>query len=390
MRIVIAPDSFKESASAPAVAAALARGVRRAVPDAEIDLVPMADGGEGTVEALVAATGGRSVEVTVTAPLGEPVRATYGLLGDGQTAVIEMAAASGLPLVPQDRRNPLIATTFGTGELVRHALDQGARRIILGIGGSATNDSGAGMAQALGVSLRDAAGRELERGGAALARLASVDMGGRDLRLKECEILVACDVTNPLCGPRGASRVYGPQKGATPAMVEELDAALRHCAGVLREQLGVDVLDLPGAGAAGGLGAGLVAFAGGQLRRGVEIVAEACGLAERVRGADLVLTGEGRLDQQSVHGKTPVGVAAVAAAQGVPVIAIAGSLGEGYEACHAAGIAAAFSICRGPMTLTEAMANAEALLATTAEEAMRAWLAGRGSAGTTNAWRISG
>ena len=379
MRIVIAPDSFKESASAPVVAAAMACGVLRAAPDADGVLVPMADGGEGTVEALVAATGGRTLEAAVTGPLSDPIQASYGLLGDGRTAVIEMAAASGLPLVPAGRRNPLVTTTFGTGELIRHALDQGARRIVLGIGGSATNDCGAGMAQALGVSLLDAEGRELPRGGAALAQLACVDMAGRDARLAECEILVACDVANPLCGERGASHVYGPQKGATAAMVAELDAALRHCAEILREQLGVDVLDLPGAGAAGGLGAGLVAFAGGHLRRGVEIVADACGLAGRIRGADLVLTGEGRLDAQSVQGKTPVGVAALAAAQGVPVIAIAGSLGEGYEACHAAGIAAAFAICRAPMTLAEAMANVETLLASTAEEAVRAWMAGRGT-----------
>ena len=373
MKIVIAPDSFKECAAAAEVAQAIATGVRRALPDAELVLVPMADGGEGTVDALVAATSGVLIECEVAGPLGEPVMAAYGILGDGGTAVIEMAAASGLGLVPPERRDPRVTTTRGTGKLMADALDHGVNRIILGIGGSATNDGGGGMAQALGVSLRDASGEELPPGGAALATLAEIDDTRRHPALETCEILVACDVDNPLCGPNGASLIYGPQKGASPPVALELDSALHHFAEVVERKLGIAVLELPGGGAAGGLGAGLVAFTGAQLRPGVGLVADVCKLAERVRGADLVITGEGTLDGQTANGKTPVGVARTARDLGIPVIALAGALGDGYEVLYEHGIAAAFSICPGPMTLAEAMAHAKRLLANTAEAVVRAW-----------------
>ncbi|HPA05273.1 MAG TPA: glycerate kinase [Candidatus Hydrogenedentes bacterium] len=373
MKIAIAPDSFKECLTADEVAGAIEEGVRRALPDCVTVCVPMADGGEGTVDALIAATNGRIVELTGTGPMGTPVATRYGLLGDGESAVIEMAAVSGLPLVRTEERDPRIATTYGTGELLCDALNRGASRIIIGLGGSATNDGGAGAAQALGVSLRDAAGRELPWGGAALARLATIDLSRRHPRLNQCVLEAACDVDNPLCGPTGASRVYGPQKGAGPTVVEELDAALRHFGDVIEEQLGVPVLDVPGAGAAGGLGAGLVAFAGGVLRPGVDIVADACKLTSRIAGAELVITGEGRIDAQTPHGKTPAGVAKAARQLGIPVVAIAGSLGPGYDAVHDCGIREVISIQSGTMSLAEAMARAPELLAAAAERVARAW-----------------
>ncbi len=365
---VIAPDSFKGSASAREVAQAIADGLRTALPDASYDLVPMADGGEGTVDALVSATGGQIVKVKVTGPLGEPVDSFFGILGDGTTAVIEMAAAAGLALVPPERRNPMVTTTYGVGELIKAALDAGCRRFIIGIGGSATNDGGAGMAQALGVRLLDATGNEIGFGGGALAKLARIDASGLDPRVREAEFLVACDVTNPLTGPNGASAVYGPQKGATPEMVAKLDANLRHYAALIRRDLGVDVETVPGAGAAGGLGAGLMAFCHAQLRRGVELVIEAVRLPERVQRADIVITGEGRLDFQTGFGKVPYGVAQVAKRFGRPVIAIAGQLGEGAERCREWGIDACFAITYKPMSEAEAMRETLSLLRRTAEE----------------------
>jgi glycerate kinase len=388
MRVVIAPDSFKECASAAAVSSALSAGWKSVFPEAEVVCVPMADGGEGTVDALIAATGGTEIELQVMGPLGTPVVAKYGFLGErvvaedrdptsNATAVIEMAAASGLPLVPPEKRDPRATTTYGTGELVRDALERGAHRIILGIGGSATNDGGAGMAQALGFSLLDDEGRELPPGGAALARLARIDSTRRHARLDGCHILVACDVTSPLCGPQGASLMYGPQKGATEAVARQLDAALDHYGKVLESQLGVCVADLPGAGAAGGLGAGLVAFTGAELRPGVELVAEACGLARQMEGAELVITGEGRLDGQTAHGKTPAGVAIIAKQHGIPVIAVAGALGTGYREIYAQGIDAVFAICQGPMTLPESVGRVEELLAAAAESIARFWRVSR-------------
>lgn len=371
MRIVIAPDSFKGSMDARTVAEAFARGVRQVCPEAELDLVPMADGGEGTVAALVAATGGRIIEQTVSGPLGEPVSAFYGLLGDGETAVIEMAAASGLPLLPIERRNPLVTTTYGTGELIRTALDGGARSLIIGIGGSATVDGGVGMAQALGARFLNASGVEIGPGGGALSSLAQVDLSGLDARLAKTKITVACDVDNPLTGPRGAAAVFGPQKGATPAMVETLDAALAHLAKVIRQDLGKDVEALPGAGAAGGLGAGLIAFLDAGLRPGVGIVVEASRLEERLAGAALCITGEGGTDHQTVLGKTPMGVARAAKAHGVPVLCLSGGLGRGYEAVYDVGIDAVLSIVPGPMSLEEAVRRGPELAEAAAARALR-------------------
>ncbi|MGQ9520872.1 MAG: glycerate kinase [Candidatus Fervidibacter sp.] len=368
MRFVIAPDSFKGSASAKEVAQVIADGLKVALPNDEYDLVPMADGGEGTVEALVTATGGKIVNVKVTGPLGEPVESFFGILGDGKTAVIEMAAAAGLNLVPPEKRNPLFTTTYGVGELIKAALDEGCLRQIIGIGGSATNDGGAGMAQALGAKLLDRNANEIGFGGIELGKLACIDISGLDKRLREAEILVACDVTNPLTGPNGASAVYGPQKGATPEAVRILDENLHHYAKVIRKDLGVDIEHVPGAGAAGGLGAGLMAFCQAKLIRGVDLIVQAVKLDERVQSADLVITGEGKLDFQTGFGKVPYGVAKVAKRYGKPVIAIVGQLGEGSENCREWGIEACFAITNKPMSEQEAMKNTLTLLRRTAEE----------------------
>jgi glycerate kinase len=376
MRVVIAPDKFKGSLSATQAADAIARGVLAAVPDAVIDRVPMADGGEGTVDALVYATHGSFREVRVTGPLGEPVTARYGLLGDGQTAVLEMASASGLTLVPRECRDPRRTSTVGTGELLLAAVEAGARRTIVGIGGSATNDGGAGLGTALGFRLLDAGGRELPPGGGALGRLARIVADDRDPRLHGIQVSVACDVDNPLCGPRGASAVYGPQKGATPGMVAELDRNLAHFAEVVERDLGIAILNLPGAGAAGGLGGGLVAFAGGSLERGIDLVVDAVGLADRMAGADLCLTGEGALDASSTFGKTAVGVALQARSTGCPTIALVGTIGAGANAVLDLGIDAFFSLCPGPILLDDAVARAPELLTAVAEQAVRAFLAG--------------
>ena len=366
MKIVIAPDSYKESLSALEVAQAVEAGFRQVFPDADYVLVPVADGGEGTVDAMVAATGGRKETVTVSGPLGEPVEAFYGLTGEGDTAVIEMAAASGLALVPPDRRNPLLTNSRGTGELIRAALDAGARRFILGIGGSATNDGGAGMVQALGARLLDLEGRELDGSGGDLARLERIDVSALDPRLAECRIEVACDVDNPLTGARGASAVFGPQKGATPEMVQALDANLARLARIVERDLGVAVDAVPGAGAAGGMGAAMLAFFGATLKPGIEIVTAAVDLDTHVRDADLVITGEGRIDFQTVHGKTPIGVARVAKRHGKPVIGIAGSLGAEVGVVHAHGIDAVFSVLGKPCTLDEALRDAAANVELTA------------------------
>ena len=348
--IAIAPDSFKGALSAEGVARAIAEGLAASFPSAEFRLIPMADGGEGTVDAWAASAGARRIRTVAQDPIGRPVKAEYAYDPDSRTAVIEMAAASGLPLLASGERNPLVTSTRGTGELVRDALDRGARHIILGIGGSATNDGGAGMASALGVRLLDAKGRALPPGGAALARLDSIDLSGLDPRVAKTRFEAACDVTNPLCGPSGASAVYGPQKGATPKDVKTLDAALRHFAEVVSSTRGVSRRANPeaaGAGAAGGLGFGLMAFCGAKLRSGVKIIAESVGLRERLKGCDLVITGEGRLDAQTVNGKTPAGVARVARQAGVPCVAICGCVGEGYEAVHRIGIASVIPVAHG-------------------------------------------
>lgn len=379
MNVVVAPDKFRGSLSAAEAAAAMASGVRRADPSARVVEVPMADGGEGTVEALTAATGGSFREAVVTGPLGEPVTARFGLLGDGVTAVLEMAAASGLALLPRERRDPIRTTTRGTGELLLAAIEAGASRIILGIGGSATNDGGAGFAQALGFRLLDAEGRDLPPGGGALDRLDRIIFGGTDSRLDAVSISVASDVDNPLCGPRGASAVFGPQKGADPEAVSRLDRNLRHLADVIARDLNRSVAEIPGSGAAGGLGAGLIAFASASLEPGVDLVARAVGLDAKIRGADLVLTGEGAIDASSTGGKTAVGVARIATSVGCPVFALAGTIGTGAEAVHDLGIQAYFSLCNRPMSLHLALANASELLARSAEQVVRVFAAGRNS-----------
>ncbi len=367
MKIVIAPDSFKESLDALAVAQAIEAGFKRVFPQAQYELIPMADGGEGTVQSLVDATHGCIERVSVTGPLGECVRAFFGVSGDGKAAFIEMSAASGLHLVPMAQRNPLTTTSYGTGELIKAALDLDVKRIILGLGGSATNDAGAGMLQALGVRFLDERGQMIAWGGAALASVAQVDLSQLDARLAKVSIQVACDVDNPLCGERGASAVFAPQKGATPQQVMQLDHALAHFAAVVRSQLGLDIASHAGAGAAGGMGGGLMLLPHVQMQSGVQIVAEAVRLAERLRDADLVITGEGRMDGQSIHGKTPIGVARVAKQFDKPVIALVGSLGEGYEAVYAHGIDAVFPIIRQVGDLAGALKQAQGNLMSCAE-----------------------
>ncbi|GAB51459.1 glycerate kinase [Atlantibacter hermannii] len=358
MKIVIAPDSWKESLSALEVATAIEDGFRQIFPDAEVVKIPMADGGEGTVEAMVAATQGRIVTLSVTGPLGEPVEAFYGLSGDEKQAFIEMAAASGLESVPTARRDPRITTSWGTGELIRHALDAGVRHIIIGLGGSATNDGGAGMVQALGAGLLDAQGEQIAGGGEALSQLERIDTRRLDPRLAECRIEVACDVTNPLTGEEGATAVFGPQKGATPDMVRQLDEALTHYGKIIERDLDKSVLTLKGGGAAGGMGVALYAFCGAELRQGVEIVTEALSLDAAVRHADLVITGEGRIDSQTIHGKVPIGVARVAKRYDIPVIGIAGSLTKDVGVVYDHGLDAIFSVIPRICTLDEALENA--------------------------------
>ncbi|QGH60234.1 glycerate kinase [Serratia proteamaculans] len=372
-KVVIAPDSFKESLSAMAVAEAIERGFRQIYPQVQYVKLPMADGGEGTVDSMVAATGGEIVRVEVTGPLGQPVSAFYGLLGEGETAVIEMAAASGLHLAPKERRDPRITTSYGTGELILAALERGVKTIILGIGGSATNDGGAGMMQALGARLLDDQQQPLPPGGAALTRLAQIDLSAVDPRLQQVSVTAACDVDNPLCGPHGASAVFGPQKGATPEMVTQLDAALSHFGSLLQQVTGREVLNAPGAGAAGGMGAALLGMLNARLRPGIEIVIETLRLEEALRDADLVITGEGRLDSQSIHGKTPIGVARVAKRHGLPVIGIAGSLSKDYQVVHQHGIDAAFSVLDRVVTLEEALTDAADNLEVTARNVAAVW-----------------
>jgi glycerate 2-kinase len=379
MKIVVAPQALKGSLDAWEAGKAIADGLRRTLPSVDVEIVPVADGGEGTARALVAATGGRMITRTVTGPLGMPVEAAYGVLGGTAegTAVVEMAAASGLPLVPLEHRDPRGATTRGTGELMRAALDAGCEMVLVAIGGSATNDGGAGMAQALGAHLLNDAGTELPPGGAALAELARVDVTGLDPRLVHARVRVACDVTNPLTGPDGASAVYGPQKGATPAMVAELDAALGHYARVLRHDLAVEADQVPGAGAAGGLGAGLLAFAHAELVPGAQLVLEALDFEQRVHGVDFVFTAEGRLDAQTAYGKAVAAVARVARRQGARVVALAGAVALDASELAALGLDVAMPIGDGPLNLEESMARAPELLAAAAERALRLILLGR-------------
>ncbi|CNB58808.1 glycerate kinase [Yersinia intermedia] len=360
MKIVIAPDSYKESLSALDVAVQIEAGFRTQFPDAQYIKLPVADGGEGTVEAMVAATAGRIIQVNVTGPLGDEVAAFYGISGDDKSAFIEMAAASGLELVPPELRNPLKTTSYGTGELICNALDQGVKHIIIGIGGSATNDGGAGMVQALGVKLLDKQGKQIGFGGGKLAELDVIDISGLDPRIKQCQIDVACDVTNPLTGSEGASAIFGRQKGATPEMVSQLDDGLQHYAGIIKRYLDIDVDQVEGAGAAGGLGAALLAFCGATLSPGIDIVTDALGLDALVRDATFVITGEGRIDSQTIHGKVPIGVARVAKRYNKPVIGIAGSLTDDVDVVYEHGLDAVFSVIYSICTLEQALDNAAA------------------------------
>ena len=380
MKIVIAPQSFKDSIPALAAAEAIERGVRAAAPEAETVLVPVADGGDGTLDALVDSTGGQVFRNTVTGPLSRPLKAKWGVMGDGQTAVVEMALASGLALVPPRRRDPRVTTTRGTGEIIKEALDRGFSRIIVGLGGSATNDGGAGMAAALGVHFWDAQDRPLPAGGAALAQLARIDASGLHPGLSSSVIVGATDVTNPLCGPTGASAIYGPQKGASPEMVAELDAALENFARVVSRNLGRDVADRPGAGAAGGLGAGLMVFAGAQLRSGIDMVCEVLQFDSHLEGADLVITGEGQADRSTIYDKAPMGVARRALARGVPTVLLAGSLGPGYEELYEHGLAGVVCIADRPMGLQQSLKRTAELLEAAARRTLRLLQAGAGLA----------
>jgi glycerate kinase len=370
---VLAPDSFKESMTAKEVCEAMEIGIKRAIPDAECIHVPMADGGEGTVQSLIDATGGTLVKKEVTGPLGTKVVAGYGILGDGKTAVIEMAAASGIHFVTKETKNPLITTTYGTGELIKDCIKQGITDIILGIGGSATNDGGTGMAAALGYKFLDEDGKELKLGGGFLDKLATIDTSNVIPGLRDVHILVASDVTNPLCGEHGASRVFGPQKGATPEMVEILDNNLRHFAQVVKDQLGIDVLNVPGAGAAGGLGAGLLAFTNATMKKGIEIVIEYTNLKEKLQHADYCLTGEGGIDFQTKFGKTPYGVAKVAKSvnPNMKVIALAGYIGKDVEVLYEEGFDAIFGIVPGAAELGTLLKQGSENVARTAESVAR-------------------
>ncbi|MBU3196603.1 glycerate kinase [Clostridium algidicarnis] len=372
MKFVLAPDSFKESMSAKSVAKAMERGIKKVMPDAECIHVPMADGGEGTVQSLIDATEGKLYEIDVKGPLLNTVKAEFAMLGDGKTAVIEMASASGIQLVKKEERNPLYTTTYGTGQIIKAALDRGATNIVIGIGGSATNDGGAGMIQALGARLLDKDLNELPYGGGCLINLQSIDLKGLDPRLKNVTVEVACDVNNPLIGPKGASYIFGPQKGATKDMVEVLDKSLTHYANIIKTLLNKDIAKVPGAGAAGGLGAGLMAFLDARLLKGVDIVIKHTCLEEKMEGADYVFTGEGSIDDQTIFGKTPIGVSKTALKHNIPVVAFAGKVCcKEREKLYKEGITAIIGIVPGIVTLKEALENGEENIERATESVVR-------------------
>ena len=370
-KIVIASDSFKGSLTSAQVAESVEWGIRAVFPGCEVRRMYIADGGEGTVEALVDSTGGKRVHCTVSGPLGQPVEAVYGVFGNDE-AVMEMSAASGLALLTPAERNPMKTTTRGTGEMIRHALDRGCRRLLVGIGGSATNDAGTGMLQALGFRFLDSAGRELGEGGEILGRIAAIDASGVPTEVFETNYTVACDVTAPFSGPTGAAHVFAPQKGATPQMVAELDAGLAHFAGIIKRFNGADIRDFPGAGAAGGLGGGFKALLGARLVSGIEMVLDAIGFRAAIADADLIITGEGKLDAQTAMGKAPRGVLDAARKAGVPVVAIGGAV-EGVDELNSQGFAAVFPIVPGPVTLERAMESeyAQANIERTVAQIMR-------------------
>ncbi|MCK6207060.1 glycerate kinase [Bacillus infantis] len=370
MKIIIASDSFKGSFSTFEVADTIEKGIRKVNKEATIIKIPVADGGEGTVDALVLGTGGRYEDVEVIGPLGTRTKAKIGILKD-DVAVIEMASASGLPLLKRSELNPLITTTFGTGQLITAALDLGCRKILIGLGGSATNDGGVGMAQALGVSFKNRLGEEIGFGGSELIHIDDIDISNLDRRIYKTEIIIMSDVTNPLCGENGASYIYGPQKGATDETIKLLDNNLNHYASVLKDKLGKDVKNMEGAGAAGGLGAGILAFCNGIMSPGIDKVLEVSGLNEHLNDADLVITGEGRIDYQTLYGKVAVGVGKRSLSKNVPVVAIVGSIGEGASEVYSQGINAIFDIVDKPMSLTDAMENVSSLLEQAAENVMR-------------------
>ena len=375
MKIVIAPDSYKGSLSALEASQAIERGVKKVLPTSETVLVPVADGGEGTMDSLIAATNGRKVEVMVKGPLLENIQGAYGILGDQETCVIEMASASGLCLVESNKLNPLIATTYGTGELIKKALNDGCRKFILGIGGSATNDGGAGMLQALGMKLLDSEGKSIGFGGEGLSRIVEIDTQDFDSRIQECEFLIASDVQNPLIGPEGASAVFGPQKGATPDMVAFLDNALSIWADLVEAKTGCHLHNKVGAGAAGGMGGAFQAFFPSETKRGVDIVIAYTKLSEKLHGAHCVFTGEGQIDYQTASGKTPMGVAEEAKKYGIPVFAIAGSIGTGIEVLYKHGITSVHSLINATIPLEEAIERGAELLEFSAEQVMRTFIA---------------
>jgi glycerate kinase len=374
MKIVIAPDSFKGSLSAFEVAKSIQKGILNVDESIETVIIPMADGGEGTVQSLIDASCGEIVELMVHDPLFREINSFYGIMGDGVTAVIEMAAASGLPLLTSAERNPLKTTTYGTGELIKDALNRGCQKFIIGLGGSATNDGGCGMAQALGVKFLDENENEIGFGGGELHKIKTIDISGIENRIKSAEFLAACDVDNPLCGENGASAVFAPQKGASSEDVLTLDKGLKHFAEIVKYQLFTDIKNVPGAGAAGGLGAGAMIFLKARLERGIEIVARETKLSEKMEGADLVITGEGKIDSQTAFGKTPFGVAQIAKEKNIPVIAIAGSLGEGYATLLEKGFDEIFSITSETVSLQQAMENAVPLLENLTENVVRNWI----------------
>lgn len=357
MKIVLAPDSFKESMTAKEVCQEIEKGLKKILKDIECISVPMADGGEGTTQSLVDATNGEFFTIDVTGPLGDIVKARFGILGDKKTAIIEMAQASGLELVPREKRNPMITTTYGTGELIKKALEKGVSTILIGIGGSATNDGGAGMFQALGGKLLDKNGNQIGFGGGELSKLDRIDISNLDTRINDVEIIVACDVQNPLTGENGASHIFGKQKGANEEEREILDNNLKYFAEIIRKDIGKDVENIAGAGAAGGLGAGLMAFLSAKLRKGIEMVIEYSELERKIQGADLVITGEGSIDGQTRFGKTPYGVAKTAQKYDIPVIALAGNIGKDIETLYEHGFTAILPILTKVESLDEAIKN---------------------------------
>lgn len=369
--IVLAPDSFKESMTAKEVCVAMERGIKKVNSNIQCIYVPMADGGEGTMQSLVDATGGEVYSLEVVGPLGNKVKAEYGILGNGEIGVLEMASASGIHLVSLEERNPLITTTYGTGELIKACLDRGVKKLLIGIGGSATNDGGVGVIQALGGRLLDKEGNELGFGGGELEKLDRIDLTNFDRRLKDVVIEVACDVSNPLCGENGASYIFGPQKGASVEMIKILDNNLKHYAKVIKEQFGKDVLEIAGAGAAGGLGAGLMVFLNGNLKKGIEIVIEYSGLEKKVKNCDMVWTGEGSIDFQTQYGKTALGVATVAKKYNKPVVALAGRVGDDIDILYEKGIDSIFGIMRGVTTIDEALKNGKENIERTSENIAR-------------------